>query len=134
MATDALVQLSAGSLGLSLNPSIGGSICGFDWTDKHRSTRILRGCNRGAQKMLEASSFPLGPVVNPIKGGRFPFRGREVRLAPNMPGDPSPLHGQGWLGEWRIEQAADSAAVLSFRHEVDEWPWDYDARQEFALD
>ena len=65
----------------------------------------------------------------------FTFRGREVVLPPNMAGDPSVLHGQGWLepvagpvcgrrGEpnWRYE------------HEAGEWPWTYEARQHFALD
>src|SRR6059058_4388740 len=134
MATKALVQVSAGSLSLSLNPSIGGSICGFDWTDKHRSARILRGCNRNGQNVLEASSFPLVPFVNRIKGGRFTFRGRTVRLQPNMAGDPSPLHGQGWLSAWTVEHASEAAAALSFRHDAGEWPWEYEARQEFALD
>jgi aldose 1-epimerase len=72
--------------------------------------------------------------VNRIRGGRFTFRGREVRLAPNMPGDPSPLHGQGWLNAWEVEDATDRTAVLTYRHHAGEWPWDYEARQEFALD
>jgi aldose 1-epimerase len=72
--------------------------------------------------------------VNRIRGGAFHFRGREVRLAPNMTGDPSPLHGQGWLNRWIVEQADDSEAVLGFVHEAGEWPWSYQARQQFALD
>lgn len=134
MASEGLVHLGAGSLTLSVNPSIGGSICGFDWTDGERSARILRQCNSRSQNVLDASSFPLVPFVNRITGGRFTFRGRGVTLAPNMAGDPSPLHGQGWLSPWRVEQADNSEAALSFRHEAGEWPWAYDARQEFALE
>ena len=134
MAMQTLVQLAAGPLSLSLSPSIGGSIRGFDWTEEERSAPILRRCNSVSQNVLEASSFPLVPFVNRIRGGHFTFRGREVRLAPNMRGDPSPLHGQGWLNPWQVEQADGSGAVLSFRHRAGEWPWDYDARQEFALD
>jgi aldose 1-epimerase len=51
-----------------------------------------------------------------------------------MPGDPSPLHGQGWLSAWTIEHHESDNAVLSFRHDTGEWPWAYDARQEFSLD
>jgi aldose 1-epimerase len=51
-----------------------------------------------------------------------------------MAGDPSPLHGQGWLGAWRVETAGQFDAVLGFRHEPGEWPWGYEARQVFSLD
>jgi aldose 1-epimerase len=134
MASEALVKLAAGNLSLSLNPSLGGSICGFDWTGNERSAPLLRRCNSRSENVLEASSFPLVPFVNRVRGGTFTFRGREVRLAPNLPGDPSPLHGQGWLGLWDVERAGAGEAALSFHHKAGEWPWDYDARQEFALD
>ena len=51
-----------------------------------------------------------------------------------MAGDPSPLHGQGWLNPWTVEEQDDARAVLSFTHEPGEWPWTYGARQEFTLD
>jgi len=51
-----------------------------------------------------------------------------------MAGDPSPLHGDGWLNAWDVEQADDVSAVLVYRHEPAEWPWAYEARQEFRLD
>jgi aldose 1-epimerase len=94
----------------------------------------LRDCHRRPENVLDACSFPLVPYVNRIRGGRFSFRGREVRLAPNMAGDPSPLHGEGWLHCWTVEQRGDRSAVLSFVHEGGEWPWCYEAQQEFALD
>ena len=134
MATQTLVELAAGNLRLKLNASVGGSIYGFDWIDAATRTPILRECNSRGENVLEASSFPLVPFVNRVRGGRFSFREREVRLQPNMAGDPSPLHGQGWLNPWRVEQAGGADAVLSFDHEAGEWPWDYEARQEFALD
>jgi aldose 1-epimerase len=74
------------------------------------------------------------PYVNRIRGGQFTFRGRTVTLAPNMAGDPSPLHGQGWLAPWRVENATASQAVLSFDHRPGEWPWEYRSEQHFELD
>jgi aldose 1-epimerase len=129
-----LVTLNAGRLRLQLSPSIGGSISALEWLADDCFRPILRNCNSPLQNVLDAASFPLVPYVNRIRGGRFAFRGREVRLVPNMPGDPSPLHGQGWLNAWVVEQASEAAAVLSYRHHAGEWPWDYEARQEFALD
>ena len=126
--------LAAGALELEISPSIGGSISTFEWIGGDRRLPILRKCHTGLQNVLDAASFPLVPFVNRIRGGQFTFRDSEVRLAPNMAGDPSPLHGQGWLGGWQVERHLGSAAVLSFRHAAGEWPWDYTAEQHFALD
>jgi len=74
------------------------------------------------------------PYVNRVRGGRFTFRARKVRLQPNMAGDPSPLHGQGWLNPWTVTDLKAQRATLEFRHEPGEWPWAYHARLEYALD
>jgi aldose 1-epimerase len=95
---------------------------------------IMRPAPDDLASPLDAASFPLLPFCNRIRDGRFTFRGRRISLAPNMPGDPSPLHGQGWLGSWTVEQAGPTGAELSFRHAPGEWPWDYEANQQFALD
>jgi aldose 1-epimerase len=129
-----LVTLSAGRLRLQLKPSIGGSIFGFEWLGDNRAMPILRDCNSKSENVLDAACFPLVPYVNRIRGGRFEFRGREVRLTPNMPGDPSPLHGQGWLNSWQVAEANEASAALTFHHPAAEWPWDFDAREEFSLD
>jgi aldose 1-epimerase len=134
MRSGTILKLTAGRLRLELNPSIGGAISAFEWIDGDASRPILRKCHSPLEKVLDAPSFPLVPYVNRIRDGRFAFRGLEVRLAPNMAGDPSPLHGQGWLNPWQVEQASEHRASLSFRHEPGEWPWAYEARQDFALD
>ena len=127
-------RLTAGQLVLDLAPAVGGSIAGFSLGDGGDSRLILRRCPDPLAKVLDASCFPLVPYVNRIRGGRFDFRGRAIELAPNMPGDPSPLHGQGWLNPWSVESATDHRAELRFVHESGEWPWRYEARQVFDLD
>ena len=134
MVSNALLLLSAGKLEMHLNPSIGGSISALWWIHGPRRIAVLRNCNSRHENVLEAASFPLVPFVNRIRGGHFRFRGREVRLEPNMPGDVSPLHGQGWLAPWQVERATPSEAILSYRHHAGEWPWDYRAEQHFHLD
>jgi aldose 1-epimerase len=128
------MRLSAGQLELTLSPSIGGCICSFDFAGDSGRARLLRNCNSREESVLAMGSFPLVPYVNRIRGGRFTFRGRMVELAPNMAGDPSPLHGQGWLNPWTVESAFVDEAVLRFTHAAGEWPWDYEARQHFKLD
>lgn len=134
MPTQETIELTAGALRLGLSPSIGGSISAFEWIGPEGARPILRKCHSPHEKVLDAASFPLVPYVNRIRGGRFSFRGREVSIAPNMAGDASPLHGQGWLSPWRVEERHARRAVLNFRHQAAEWPWDYEARQAFALD
>ena len=134
MNSKSTVKLAAGALEIEISPSIGGSISSFEWVEADRRVPILRKCHTQLQNVLDAASFPLVPFVNRIRGGRFDFRRREVRLAPNLPGDPSPLHGQGWLRPWQVEEQDGSEATLSFEHEAGEWPWSYRAEQSFVLD
>ena len=129
------VQLRNDHLELSISPSIGGSIARFEWIDRtRRCFPLMRRCHSESTNVLEAACFPLVPFVNRIRGSRFAFRGREVVLEPNMAGDPSVLHGQGWLSPWQLLFAGADAAELAFEHEAGEWPWTYEARQHFALD
>ena len=134
MASTATALLTVGNLRLALSPSVGGSISALDWIGEGSPKPILRKCNSPSQNALEAACFPLVPYVNRIREGRFQFRGTEVRLVPNMAGDPSPLHGQGWLNPWNVEILSRTEVLLGFHHRVGEWPWDYEARQAFVLD
>jgi aldose 1-epimerase len=134
MLTEEPLRLRAGLLGLELSPSIGGAIRNLWWIDDQRRTPILRESHSEANSVLALASFPLVPFVNRIRGGRFAFCGRTVELEPNMPGDPSPLHGQGWLGPWTVEAQGNQDAELRFVHPAGEWPWRYQALQLFALD
>ena len=129
-----LLRLSAGPLELALSPAVGGSIARFDYRHGASRVPILRGCEGVPNHALEAASFPLVPYVNRIRNGRFDFRGRTIRIAPNMAGDPNPLHGQGWLKPWRTVSASSGEAIVEFEHAAGEWPWSYLARQQFRLD
>jgi aldose 1-epimerase len=133
MVSQSVVALRAGNLRLQLSPSVGGAISGFEWVGGGGVRPILRECHTPLEKVLDASCFPLVPYVNRIRGGCFTFRGRTVRLTPNMAGDPSPLHGQGWLNPWRVAWADEQSALLDYHHGAGEWPWTYDASQQFAL-
>jgi aldose 1-epimerase len=134
MGSGTELSLKAGNLLLELSPSIGGAIAAFEWVDGDQPRPIMRKCHRALEKVLDAASFPLVPYVNRIRDGRFIFRRREVRIAPNMAGDPNPLHGQGWLNPWKVDKSGERHAFLSFHHLPAEWPWAYEARQAFLLD
>lgn len=129
----ASIILSSGPLKLELNPSIGGSISAFERVDGERLPVLHNRTSEGPHP-LNMASFPLVPFVNRVRGGAFSFRGKAVRLEPNLAGDISPLHGQGWLAPWTVDSVGEQEAELSFRHAAGEWPWDYEARQLLRLD
>lgn len=128
MTASSTLSISADGYELVLAPDIGGSVARFT-----RGGRpILRGSDDPASA-LDCGCFPLVPYCNRIRGGSFTFRGRTVEIAPNMAGDPSPLHGDGWLGPWLVESRDETSACLFFAHESGEWPWAYESRQTFRL-
>jgi aldose 1-epimerase len=130
-----LLTLRASSFELTLAPGNGGSIIRFDHlTAGGQRTAILRPAERPDAGPLETAHFPMVPYCNRIRGGRFTFREREIVQVPNLAGDPSPLHGQGWLAPWEVVGQSQTEAILRFRHEPGEWPWRYEARQTFRLD
>jgi aldose 1-epimerase len=135
MAPDSFPRLAAGPLSLCLAPELGGGIASFECCAVSAGNiSIFRPFDEAVKAPTALASFPLVPFVNRIRGGAFSFRGRRVTLAQNMPPDSSPLHGQGWLHAWAVERLGDDHAELAYRHSAGEWPWDYEARQIFALD
>lgn len=123
-----MISIRAAGYELALAPDIGGAISRFT----REGRPLLRGSD-APETPLDCGCFPLVPYCNRIRDGRFTFRGRVVEIAPNMAGDPSPLHGQGWLGPWLVESQEESQACLFFAHAPGEWPWAYEARQVFRL-
>jgi len=124
------LNLVSGDLSLDIAPETGGSIARFRLADQE----LLRPAPAGATDALDMANFPLVPFSNRIRGGRFTCNGREVVLSPNLPGDKSPLHGQGWRNAWEVEASDQQSATLAFVHEAGEWPWRYEALQSFELD
>ena len=135
MDSDFFPFLTRGPLSLRLAPGRGGGIASFECCAvSGGNISIFRPSNLDDPSPTALASFPLVPFVNRVRGGAFSFRGRRVTLERNMPPDPSPLHGQGWLRAWQVERLGADHAELVYRHAADEWPWAYEARQSFALD
>jgi len=128
------VILAAGDLEAQVLPAAGGSLARLDWLGGGARMALLRGTDDDAAHALDCACFPLVPFCNRIRGGAFAFAGRIVRLAPNMPPDPSPLHGQGWLAQWQVASRSPAELVLRYEHAPGEWPWRYVAHQIFTLD
>lgn len=128
------IVLCAERLEAQVLPAAGGSVAAFDLVNTNGRIPLLRGTSDDGATALQSACFPLVPFCNRIRGGAFSFQGRTVRLSPNMPPDPSPLHGQGWRAAWEVMGQDGRSVELRFQHEAGEWPWTYEARQAIALD
>ena len=128
------ILLHAGDLRVEILPAAGGGIARFDRVDGERRQPLLRGSDVDSDDALTTGCFPLVAFANRIRGGTFLCDGRTIRLTPNLAGDISPLHGQGWRAAWTVAGADERHATLTYRHEAGEWPWTYDAEQRVALD
>lgn len=127
------ITLLAGPLAVDVLPAIGGSLARFDHFGPDGRQPLLRGTDGPCSDVLESACFALVPYANRIRGGVFQCNGLEVRLACNLAGDASPLHGQGWRVAWQPENVASDRMDMVYRHAADEWPWDYEARQHLVL-
>lgn len=130
----ARLALEAGDLQLDLVPRLGGAVAGYRWRRGGRATPLFRESPADAADVLQTASFPLVPYCNRIRDGRFAFRGRHIRLTPNLAPQRHPLHGQGWRAAWMVAECGTNHAELVYRHEPGEWPWAYEARQRFLLE
>ncbi|MBL8571854.1 MAG: aldose 1-epimerase [Phreatobacter sp.] len=128
-----IIALSAGALVLELAPSAGGIIVGF----RRGDTLIMRAPDRAAiaaGSPRGGASWPLVPYSNRIRNGRFPWAGRIITLAQDELSRGHAIHGQGWRAPWTAHDVSQSAATLRQVHAADGfWPFDYEARQSFAL-
>ena len=97
--------LRADGLEAGLKPHAGGALTHFADLSGPEPVDLLRRGVSGSDDPLDSAGFPLVPFCNRIRDGRFTFRGREVHLPPNMPGQKHPLHGQGWRGAWQVLEA-----------------------------
>ena len=136
MTRTSLLHLSAGQAHVDIVPEIGGSLAGY-WSETDEGPkhwlRPLSVEGLEAKNVLATSCFPLVPFSNRIRNGRFSFAGNNVSLPLNFGDHPHAIHGQGWQQPWSVEEATADTACLSFRHKAGSWPWDFTARQRFAL-
>lgn len=126
--------LRADGLEVGLKPHAGGAFTHFVDLSGPEPVDLFRRGLAGSDDPLDSAGFPLVPFCNRVRDGRFAFRGREVSLPPNMPGQKHPLHGQGWRSAWRVLEAGDDFAQIEFTHKPLDWPWAYLSRMTVMLE
>ncbi|WP_181183393.1 MULTISPECIES: aldose 1-epimerase [unclassified Mesorhizobium] len=124
------LSLDNDRLRLRISPRGGAIVDGYT-NDGRPFLRPYQG--KGAFDVAASACFPLVPVGNRIEGNAFSFRGRSFALVPSA-FDPLYIHGEGWLGIWRVEAQREDCVELVFdKPEGEGSPFAYRARQSFRL-
>ncbi|MFZ3034846.1 MAG: aldose 1-epimerase [Parvibaculum sp.] len=132
--TSDLLHLTCKGLEAWIAPNIGGSLARFD-ANGQAMMRPASGVK--TDDPLEMACYPLLPFIGRIAFGHFRFEGRDITLPAHPLTAPHALHGIGWQRPWQIEEHSAASTRLCLRHRVDEttdWPWDFDAHEQFMLD
>ena len=119
---------------LCLLPSAGGAVAAWQWLRGGAPVDLWRPWDGRTTRQQALASYPLVPWSNRISDGGFEHAGRFHPLQPNTPDDPYPIHGDGWLQPWALDNTAPNGAQMFLRSErFDSSPYVYEARQTFTL-
>jgi len=131
----ACVTLANPYLRIDVAPQLGGGLTRFDWRTGGVLEPVFRRCeNVGAlTDPGELACYPLLPYSNRIGGGRFRFGGRDVEVPRNRASEPLPIHGDGWLAHWQIDETERERVRLVLDRSRGE-PFAYRAALTYALD
>ncbi|MBD3896077.1 aldose 1-epimerase [Halomonas sp. ML-15] len=127
------VTLDNGSLRLKVNPDLGGAVVRFDRLTEQGLEALMRPGSDSERDPNRLAMYPLVPWSNRISGGGFTWRGAFYPLAPNLPGEALPIHGDGWQRAWQIEAQSPHELRLTLRSR-DQPPFDYRAELVYRLE
>lgn len=114
-------------------PELGAGLASYDLIGAAGRTPLFRAC----REISRAHPFDLAnnlllPWSNRISGGGFHFAGRFHPLAPNLTGEPCPIHGNGFSSPWSVENAARDKVEVSLTSNGP-GPFRYLARAAYSL-
>lgn len=127
------ITLDNGRLRLVVNPQIGGAVVRFDSLTERGPEPLMRPGSEAERDPNRLAMYPLVPWSNRIGGGSFAWRGQHYPLAPNLPGEALPIHGDGWQRTWQIETQTPHELRLALRS-CEQPPFDYRAELVYRLD
>jgi len=124
-----VIRLQAGAWSATVSPALGGAILELN----HAGRPIFRPTPTDSAAILETACFPLVPYANRVAGGRFRFGGEEVALPVLPEFAPHALHGDGWMGVWRVDHQDETVVSMTLGGGDDHWPWAWSATQTIRL-
>jgi aldose 1-epimerase len=128
-----MLTLTDGAAEVVVAPELGAGLASYDRVDGDHRTPLFRPCrNIDMAEPFALASNLLLPWSNRISGGGFHFAGRFHPLAPNLRGEPYPIHGNGFSSAWTVEAASRASADLSLASNGP-GPFRYAARASYEL-
>jgi len=119
---------------LGLVPSLGGSVAAWQLDRPQGPLDLWRPWDGKTQDLYQTASFAMVPWSNRISGGGFKHAGQFHTMRANRKGEPYPIHGDGWLQSWELEQPREDTLVMTLAsHGFDGNPYEYEAVQTFRL-
>jgi aldose 1-epimerase len=123
-----MITLTAGRAKVQIVPQMGGGLAGL-WADDLPLLRPWSGRSEDGPFALACNL--LVPFSNRISG-RFSFDDQHHVIAPNLPGEAYPIHGDGFQRAWDVADLGPHHARLSLTHgEIG--PFLYAARVSYHL-
>jgi aldose 1-epimerase len=114
-------------------PDLGAGLASYDLLGAGGRTPLFRPCRHPSRAgPFDLANNLLVPWSNRISGGGFRFNGQFQPLAPNVPGEPFPIHGNGFSSRWENERASADSAEFSLRSEGP-GPFRYEAHASYSL-
>jgi aldose 1-epimerase len=114
-------------------PDLGAGLASYDLVGAPQRAALFRPCrDLSRTQAFDLASNLLVPWSNRISGGGFRFAGQFFPLEPNLPGEPCPIHGNGFSSPWSVERLESNSAELSLRSDGP-GPFRYEARAAYAL-
>jgi aldose 1-epimerase len=133
MATPRLITLTDGVAEVTVVPDLGGGLASYDVLGAAGRAALFRPCRNLSQAgPFDLANNLLVPWSNRISGGGFHFGGRFYPLEPNLPGEPYPIHGNGFSSSWSVESAVAERVELSLKSSGP-GPFRYAARATYTL-
>jgi aldose 1-epimerase len=123
-----MITLTAGTAKAHILPDMGGGLAGL-WQGDRPILRPWSG-NPDDGPFALACNLLL-PFSNRISHGGFTFKGQHHPIAPNLPGEPFPIHGDAFQRIWTHHSTQATADLTLTRGSIG--PFLYDAQARYAL-
>ncbi|MFY7959667.1 MAG: aldose 1-epimerase [Elsteraceae bacterium] len=133
MTDNPILLLEAHGQSLCVLPGVGGTI--GHWRDG--DIDLLRPADAEAivqRSPRQTGCYPLIPFSGRVRAGLFHFEGAPVRLALNFAPETHAIHGSAWMNRWSETSRGIDRLRIELNHPPGpNWPWRYEAWQEFRL-
>lgn len=118
---------------ITVAPQMGGGIAAFTARTGNGDRPVLRPLAGEGAKVFDLAQNVLVPFSNRISGGGFSCGGTFHQIAPNLPGEAFPIHGDGFQKPWSV-LAADRTQVRLHLDDGRIGPYRYTADLTYRLE